>query len=294
MIRWIILIVAVVLSVCFSFGVGLLVGHKKYFPFEPIYELIKGRSYNPPPPRYHGRFFDESDRTPVSVSATNSTGIYLTYGQSNSANSGEFDDKVYEHVFQYFLDHVYLYEDPSLGTTGSGGSVWGKVGHLLVENGAHDQVIFANAGWGGLSIRELKGGQYLRYLVFNYRSLVQRFGRVDAILFHQGESDNDPNRPDLADEYEFHFREMLANLHDMGVNIPIYLSRVSHCGTNRPSNNDLINVQNKLINEIEYVYDGPNTDLLTARNMRRSDYCHFSIEGNEKHAQQWFSHLAQR
>ena len=216
------------------------------------------------------------------------TGIYLTYGQSNSGNSGEYGYFVKNEVFQFLLGETFVYEDPSLGVTGGGGSVWGMVGDKLIENGIHEQVVFSNCGWGGRKIEELKEGHYFEYLVNTYNDLIKRFGRVDGILYHQGESDNNPQG---VKDYYNTFSEFISNLNDEGINIPIYLSRVSLCGEKRPLNNKLTNIQNQLIKDYEIIKEGPNTDLLSKKSERLKDYCHFSLEGYDKFSDMWVESL---
>ena len=53
--------------------------------------------------------------------------VFITYGQSNAANSGELDNQLnsYKNVYMVFNENVYNYKDPSLGSDGIGNSVWG-------------------------------------------------------------------------------------------------------------------------------------------------------------------------
>ena len=92
------------------------------------------------------------------IDISDNTGIYLTYGQSNSVNSGELGYMVKNDVYQFILGNTFDYIDPSLGGTGYGGSVWGMLGDKLIKQGFHDKVIFSNSGWGGTNIEQLKKG----------------------------------------------------------------------------------------------------------------------------------------
>ena len=235
-----------------------------------------------------GRNFYIPYYTAKSVDSTKQTGVYLTYGQSNSSNSGEFGYYVENEVFQFLLGETFIYEDPSLGGTGTGGSVWGMVGDKLINEGVYEQVIFSNCGWGGRSIAHLKTGHYFEYLIQNHQGLIKRFGKVDGILFHQGESDNSPEG---VENYYANFSEFVNNLKESGIEIPIYLSRASLCGEKRPINNELTNVQNQLIKDFELIKEGPNTDLLSDKKYRRKDYCHFSLEGYDKFSDMWIEFL---
>ena len=219
---------------------------------------------------------------------TDDTGIFITYGQSNSVNHGQIGYDVKNNVLMFFEDKTYKYKDPSLGGTGSDGSVWGMVGDKLVNSGNYDQIVFSNCGWGGQSINNLKEGQIFDYLVENYIKMKEKFGRVDGILFHQGESDNNES----GHEYYYQsFVEFLDNLKSEGIDTKVYLSRVSYCQEIRPINKLLISEQNKIIKDFSNVYEGPNTDLLTERKYRLPDDCHFSIEGFDKFSDMWVESL---
>ena len=58
------------------------------------------------------------------------------------------------------------------------------------------------------------------FFINTYKDLFNRFGRVDAILFHQGESDNYPDRVDF---YYDNFIEFIRSIEDKGIEVPIYL-----------------------------------------------------------------------
>ena len=266
-----------------SFVFGVSSGYYKHFPFS----LVKNGFNEVSNFKRGGRNLNIKYFTSKETDTLKQTGIYLTYGQSNSTNSGQFGYFVKNEVFQFLLGDTFVYEDPSLGVTGLGGSVWGMVGDKLIENGIHEQVVFSNCGWGGRKIEQLKEGHYFEYLVNNYNSLIKRFGRVDGILFHQGESDNSLDTKD----YYKNFNEFVNNLKQEGIEVPIYLSRVSLCGEKRPINQDLTDIQNQLIDDFDIIKEGPNTDLLSEKSDRLKDYCHFSLEGYDKFSDMWVKSL---
>ena len=76
------------------------------------------------------------------------TGIFITYGQSNSANHGLVSLDIYPNVYQFFLGDVYEYKNPSLGATGLRDSVWGLVGNKLVDqNVFSSRICQYRVGW---------------------------------------------------------------------------------------------------------------------------------------------------
>lgn len=278
-----------ILTIIFLFG--LSTGYYKHFPFSFIYKFKKLISTKEKSYRYYGRYYNITKKTPeLDIKISNNSGIYLTYGQSNSANFGEIGYDVKNDVYHSFVGHLYKYKDPIIGSHGSSGSVWGMLGDKLINKGFHDKIIFSNCGWGTAKINQLNKDDYFGYLVLNYNALIQKFGRVDGILFHQGEADNNERIGDYYDEFTF----FLNNLKVNKIEIPIYLSRVSLCRKNKPINSNLTDVQTKLINDYDLVKEGPNTDLLSDNKHRLKDYCHFSLLGFEKFSEMWVKSLTKK
>ena len=262
-----------------SFVFVVLSVQYNHFPFD----ILKSFKHYILPPEQTGRITLTSKYDIVTPIVNNNTGIYITYGQSNSTNHGQIGYEVESNVYMFYNNNTFIYRDPSLGGTGLDGSVWGMVGDKLIEQGVYDEVIFSNCGWGGKSINELKKGEIFEYLTENYTQLIEKFGRVDGILFHQGESDNVEN----GDKYYYDsFVEFLENLESNKIQTKIYLSRVSYCGL-RLKNDELTSVQNKLIDDFSNVLEGPNTDLLTDKKYRLPDDCHFSFKGYDKFSDMW-------
>ncbi|MFV8281338.1 hypothetical protein ACNKXS_07320 [Christiangramia marina] len=269
-----------ILGVLFIIGAycfGIATGHYRYFPFDIFFEIKQGVDTN------SKRNLDIDSLVEVDIAVSENTGIYLTYGQSNSVNHGQIGYDVRENVYQFLEGKAYLYHDPSLGGTGKGGSVWGIVGDKLIENGNHESVIFSNNGWQGKRLEELIEDPYITYLINSYQQLLAKYGRVDAILFHQGEINHSMKFGN--ENYYEDFKILLQKLYREGIHIPIYLSRTSICNT--PSDSSLIDIQNKIIKDFEIVHEGPNTDLLFDKKYRLLDYCHFSMLGYKKFSDMW-------
>ena len=147
--------------------IGISTGHYKHFPFS----LLFGFKEHFAPMPENKRNFDTSNLKERNLSIDTTTGIYLTYGQSNAANHGQIGYEVENEVFQYLDGKAYPYKDPSLGATGDDGSVWGMVGDKLIKNNVHKKVVFSNNGYGGRKIEDLNKEPYLNYLIKNYNQL---------------------------------------------------------------------------------------------------------------------------
>lgn len=274
----------VLITITFLFGVST--GRYKHFPYDILYFLkYNQRRIEYFQNDYKGRNFNLNNYEEVKSIENGKVGVFLTYGQSNSVSSGEPGYFVKNNVYQYSSGTLFKYKDPVLsGSLGLGGSVWGLLGDKLIDKGLFNEVIFSNCGWGGRKISELNKGHYFNFLVENYNSLIYRFGKVDGILFHQGESDNNPNG---TKNYYKNFVDFLNKLKDLNINTPIYLSRVSYCGDKYPKNEELISIQNKIVEDFENVKFGPNTDLLIEDMYRTPDKCHFSLLGFDKFSDMW-------
>jgi len=229
----------------------------------------------------NGRFNRTEIRVQQNIDTNKNVGIFITYGQSNSCNWGEIGYSVNDEVFQFYNDSTYLYEDPSLGGPGTGGSVWGMVGDKLIENEIYDQVVFSITGFPSKTIEELSKNEYYEYFIGNYSQLLKRFGRVDGILFHQGES----NRWTENQKYYNDFELFYNKLENDGICSPFYLSLVSYCGDGVDST--LLNIQNNIIIDFENILRGPNTDLLIEPQYRLTDNCHFSLLGYQQFSDMW-------
>lgn len=263
---------------------GIATGHYQLPPFNLLFNIknelgIKDSKRN----------LDVSSLKEVEVSITNDTGVYLTYGQSNSANHGQIGYDVNNEVYQFLDNQTYIYKDPSLGGTGTGGSVWGMVGDKLIDKGIHDKVIFSNNGWQGRSLEELINPPFLTYLIKSFHQMKNKYGRINAILFHQGEI----NHSDKLGHKEYYkdFEAFMQKLKEEDINVPVYLSRTSICENS--SDSTLIKIQNKIIEDFDLVLKGPNTDLLYEKKYRLPDYCHFSLLGFEKFSDMWVESLTE-
>lgn len=233
----------------------------------------------------YGRVNDVSLYHNVSITDLDltDTAVFVVFGQSNAVNDGEIGYKVSSDVFMSFDRKLYDYQDPSLGGTGSGGSVWGMVGDKLIEEGEFKSVVFFVAGKGGASIARLSKFPNYDYFISQYINAYSIFGKVDAVLFQQGESDRNK-----SETYEKNFTKLLENMRSDGVSAPLFIARTSFCYGE--SSRELIAVQNKLI-EMHNLKKGPNTDSLNANDDRLEDNCHFSLSGLDKLSSLWVRYI---
>ncbi|MGM0953190.1 MAG: hypothetical protein ACQEW7_09430 [Pseudomonadota bacterium] len=270
-----------------SYGYGILTIWLEVFPYSEMryaYELIKdikGVGYD----EKNRQLFTESPL--VKVDKSKNIGVFLTFGQSNASNHGQYGYEIETGAVYMFMNgETYLYQDPAVGGSGSNGSVWGRLGDLLISEGHYESVIFAVTGYEGRTIGQLGKPPYIDFMLSQYYSLVNEFGEVDAFLIHQGESNH---KKSTSFKYGDGFGKFMDKL-PVDLKNNIFLSRTSYCGAGN-ADPDVTNAQDMIINSTDNVYPGPNTDLLMEKKYRLPDQCHFSSEGFEKFAMFWLESL---
>ena len=228
-------------------------------------------------------------------------GVFAGYGQSNSdcCGSGPNPSSV-EHshkIFNFFTGAnttTFEYKEPMLGAFCHGSCPYLKIGNELIDAGMYDEVVFSTSGMPGAPLSMINGDEpafpYFSYLVETYKGMLAKYGKVDGILFHQGESDNGK-----SDAYEALFDSFLQNLANEGIPVggaggaKIYVSRTTRCGY-LEIDSALSAVQLALADK-DGVEEGPNTDTVSIDKRYRYDSCHFTQEGWDEVADLWLEKL---
>jgi hypothetical protein len=215
--------------------------------------------------------------------------VALTFGQAGSSNAGETPKKANGKVFNFYNGKIYLAEDPLLGASGDGGSVWTRLGDQLIERALYDTVIFAPIGVGGSAIANWQPGSDLHDKLLQTIRKIQQSGlTITHLLWHQGESD--ALRHTDKEEYQTMFRTMLANIRNEGVTAPIYVAISSSARCKKIKSDSAIRqAQEQLVDNSNGIFSGPDTDILGLAD--RFDGCHFSDQGLEKMSTLWFEAL---
>ena len=101
------------------------------------------------------------------------------------------DRLLYQHVEPMFGPTFTI--NGYVGWSNGYGSLWGKVGQLLIDGNVFDRVIFCNVSYGGMTAYDFSPTGQLGHrlpLAFNtLNSLGYKPSQVTAILTHLGESD---------------------------------------------------------------------------------------------------------
>ncbi|MCA9249403.1 MAG: hypothetical protein KDA42_19915, partial [Planctomycetales bacterium] len=212
--------------------------------------------------------------------------IYVTAGQSNSANHGDTLLTPDDPRVSAFNGTSWIFgADPQPIATGTLGSPWPELGDLLAAH--YDVPIgFYNVGWGGTKVSQWQPEANDKYP--RLRDAVTTLGEngFRAVLWHQGESDFNL-MPDVSLYTGLLEHVIEQSRIDAGFDVPWGVARVSYVPPN--VNPDLIAAQDAVIANDLLVFAGPNTDELVGSPWRDNGGAgiHFSEEGLLEHARLW-------
>jgi len=216
--------------------------------------------------------------------------VFVTCGQSNSANSGSgqlipADDRVnathpYYGIWQFAAD-------PQPLATGSGGSPWPALGDALIAE-LDMPVGLISVGWGGTRVGQWQPGGTLYPRLEEALTYLGPEG-CRAVLWHQGESDASAGT--TATDYAALLEALIAESRtDAGWDVPWGIALASY----RPGvggDPDIIDGQWMVINGDELVFAGAMTDDMIVPYRDGSTYggIHFNTTGLTEHGLRWYT-----
>ena len=214
--------------------------------------------------------------------------IYVTSGQSNSANYGSpaaspADDRV--SAWNYASGSWTKAADPMPGCDGGGGSVWSRLGDQLA---ARDNipVAFACTGVGATMVSQWvpDTGSYYPRIAAAVRAFPQ--GGFRGVLWHQGESDSLVSTTPAS--YQGRLESIITRSRsDAGWQVPWFIAEVGfHPGSTLAQEERIVAGQRRAIYADPLVFPGPVTDDFH-REAKLSDSVHFNAAGLADHASQW-------
>ena len=238
-----------------------------------------------------------SDRKEIEMDRIKNSVVLFTFGQSNSANYGQGGKYLYtprHEVYNYFNQKLYMAQDPLLGATGKGGSVWGITGDLLIEKKKAQAVTIIPIGIGGVKISEwAKGGVHHQLLEKTLDDIVRLGIQIDCICWHQGESDNIANT--TSAQYMEKFLEIREAFRKRGIQAPFVVAVASYhplcLEEDHGCSKEIRDAQKELARKYKDIHQGPDTDKLN-KVYQRADGIHFSQVGQRQHAEMWAKILA--
>ena len=223
------------------------------------------------------------------------TMIALTFGQSNAANNGQSPYTPHNAaVYNYYEGKLYKAKDPLFGATREKGSVWSRLGDMLIDSGLYTKVIFIPIAVGGSEIACWTSGDCAKKLQRTLEILDSQHISVTHIFWHQGETDNINNTSRV--KYKEQLATILQTLRKYQ-SADFYVSIASYYpgSVAKPLGVDSVirNAQREFINENKKVLLGPDTDTLIYA-IHRYDGVHFSDYGLLAFAQLWLRAIKEK
>ncbi len=219
------------------------------------------------------------------------TAVLLVMGQSNAANFGATRYSAScSNAYNFYNGELYPLADPLKGAKGDKGSVWSRLGDLLIQQGLAHVVIIAPVSIGGTSIQQWIPGSINNHLIVEaVEALRSKKLHITHVLWHQGESNNsallDMNTDRAnAEIYRQDFLLLVEQLRSLEIDAPVFPAIATSCAS-LPQDTILARIQRELASDSLGIFNGPDTDLLG--DAFRSDGCHFNDKGLYQHALLW-------
>jgi hypothetical protein len=280
------------LTIC-AFGLAIaasyyygLVSHKYYLPPFPQLMSLKNHIF----PGSIG-YSDASSRKHVPCETLNGKRVMvaLVFGQSNSGNHGETILRPENEVYNFFRGRCYRAEDPLLGTTGDRGSIWTRLGDLLVRQGRYEASVFIPIGVGTTTMEQWTKGGYLHSRIIAAVRESRASGlTITHMLWVQGGSEKRTSGDTGNKEnYKKNFSAMLQSIRSMGVKAPIFVANSTYNGID--CNRDIQDAQRELADAKKGIFTGPDDDRLFQNPANRWELVHLSNQGLRLCAKAWFT-----
>ncbi len=234
----------------------------------------------------------------VEIVTVNRVGIgevFLTAGQSNSANSGAFHFTALDTVSAWTGTGWVVANDPQPIADGNGGSTWAVMGNqLTMELGRADQsplpIGLISVGVARTQVRDWLPGakpflpRFTEPLFDRIGQQVQTFGPwggFRAVLWDQGESDS--HHDTSADDYCDELTTIIRTMRSLGSpSNPASWWLIAHATTiyDPPAQIDrVLEGQTLAIQRNPLAFPGPNTNMLVPPRDRQEDDTHFNKRG---------------
>ena len=232
-------------------------------------------------------FYDTGYSSVVSVDKVGIGEVFITAGQSNSANHGNpVMTPTYDIVSAWtgsgnVWRHAY---DPQPNADGTGGSPWSRLGDILVQRFGCP-VGFMSNGVGSTRVDQwMPGSAYYPKIQASITAAGANGFR--AILWHQGESDSLAKTS--AATYASRLNSVIAQTRvDAGWDVPWGVSLASwHPYSNTAQEMQVREGQIQVIDDDPFVFEGADTDDFHNLGYLH-DSVHFNATGLYEHALEW-------
>ena len=206
--------------------------------------------------------------------------VLVVVGQSNVANHGRPRGRSGTGSYALAKDGLFRLEDPLPGASGPGGSPWPHWAALQQRSWPGSQVVVASVAQGSSAVFDwIPGGVHSQRLPDVLKALRQQQLDVDAVVWHQGETESWSGGDAAA--YAANLRRWIASVRALGIKAPIFVCLTSRDGQG-VINPAIRQAQASVWNSQQRVFAGADTDSLG--DAFRSDGVHFNGRGLEAFA----------
>jgi len=262
-------------SIGFTYGVAVY--KWKLFPYHTLrdYYLVHLKPAPEPQPWRTDFYEDTTGRQPVNCPSENAL-VFLSMGQAGSANYissyGERDER--RSAYQFFNGECFLIEDPMLGATGVGGSLWSSLAQDISESTGR-AVVFIASGAGGSSLTDWIRDDSVYFERTKHQiDLAKELGyRVKLAFWYNGAREAELGT--TANEYVERFNQLIEkfdSLFNDGASNHWVVFQTSKCWSDGSAR--VLKGQALAATTNERVFLGPNTDAYSDR--YRYDGCHLN------------------
>lgn len=266
----------ILLAICIGIIIGILANRNREYLINA--QFIRNHLH-----------FRKKIENPQSIATSDSTIIFLAFGQSNAANYGNGTYNCRNEVYNFYKKNLYYAKEPLLGPDGGGSSVWTRVADIMIDSGLCKRVIIIPIGIGQTSISKWVDGDCRKILDNTLTDLKAANIQLTHIFWDQGETDNVDGTTKSG--YKQKLNQLIDVFRKQGFKAPFYSSVTSYFPYNNDHplgiNPEITGAQTEVINERRDVLAGPNTDSLNLA-YYRADAVHFTEKGLDKLAYLWF------
>ena len=202
----------------------------------------------------------------------------LGVGQSNATNHGSLRARSGPGVVAFDRGAYFKPIDPWPGGTGLGGSVWSRMGPLVLEAYRVDRVEISSIAVGSSAVKQwAKGGNLNGRLVQGLKDFSVEGREIDWIIWHQGETESYGGAVS-TEEYQRDLASVVQSIRAAGCHAAILICQATyHRGS--PMNTSIRLAQSSSWDSAQKIYAGMDTDSLGEK--YRSDGVHFNSRGLE-------------
>ena len=218
---------------------------------------------------------------PVSCPKVGNIMVAVIVGQSNVANHGAALTKAGPRAFVFYNGLCYPAEDPLLGSTGQGGSVWPAFADRVLASGTYDAVLLVPAAVGGSRMEAWAPGGVLSARIEQRVSALAQAGLEPThFLVQQGEAEGAQHSD--AKSYQANATALLFSLKATGADV--IFATATRCMGER---NESIRKAQSAAREATGSIAGPDADQIGID--RKVGGCHYDATAQVEMSQAWAS-----